>query len=321
MKAHNFRYARAKLMSDEQCKSIHTKGITTTLAHEPTQKFKHKPISGQAKTNKFWTEITRHPGWYLVAFLLSGLPVGFGTIWPTLTHETVPEWLAEHGWPRLLMLVGCWLGGVAIIAIVIIVRSYITTRRARDGAIADRYQTNGAPKLVGRIDCLEVDVNWDTEHFGVDQENECLLKVVFTLSATLLNESAASTTISGFQLRVLWTNGDTGAAVLPVEEYAVRYSIPRSEEWGYEARLRRLVGFRQNVEITNTNHQSGDLRFLARGIPSAPESTDEKPIIRDDVSIRLEALDRKLERHKIYEGTWHGLPDCGSIERHHLVVV
>ena len=58
-----------------------------------------------------------------------------------------------------------------------------------------------------------------------------------------------------------------------------------------------------------------DLRFLARAIPSAPESSDERPIVRDDVIFKLEALDRKRERHKIYEGTWNGLPECGSVER------
>jgi hypothetical protein len=268
------------------------------------------------KTNRFWTEIKKHPGWYLVAFLLSGLPVGIGTIWPTLTHETVPEWLAEHGWPRLLTLVECWLGAVAVIAIVIIVRSYLTTRRVHDDAMADHYQTNAAPKLAGRVDCLEVEVSWDTEHFGIDQENKCLLKVTLTLRATLLNESSASTTISGFQLHVLWKGGHVLATELPVENYSVTRSIPRSDgEWGYEPVSRRLLPFRKDIEITKTNHQEGDLRFFARAIPSAPESTDERPIVRDDVIFRLEALDRKRGRHKIYEGTWNGLPECGSIVR------
>lgn len=174
---------------------------------------------------------------------------------------------------------------------------------------------NAEPRLAGRIDCVELDLTWDTENFGVEQQNECRLKATFTLRVTLWNESAAPTTVLGFMLRVLWQNGDHLAVALPVENYSIRYSVPRSEDWGYETKHRRLVAFRQDVEITNTNHQSGDLRFLARSIPSAAESTDERPIVRDDVFFRLEVLDRKRERHKIYEGTWEGLLDCGSIER------
>jgi len=47
----------------------------------------HRPIY-----NEVWAEIKQHRGWYFLAFLLGGLPVGIGTIWPTLTRETVPEW-------------------------------------------------------------------------------------------------------------------------------------------------------------------------------------------------------------------------------------
>ena len=171
---------------------------------------------------------------------------------------------------------------------------------------------NAEPKLAGRIDCLEVDQAWDTENFGIDEENKCRLKASFTLRVTLWNESAAPTTVLGFRLHVLWTNGHHQAVELPVENYSVRYSLPRSEEWGYETKHRRLVAFRQDVEITNTNHQSGDLRFLARQIPS---ESSEQASVRKDVIFRLEALDRKGQAHKIYEGTWEGLPACGSIER------
>jgi hypothetical protein len=129
--------------------------------------------------------------------------------------------------------------------------------KGRDGTIADRYQTNAAPKLVGHIDSLEVDVNWDTEHFGVDQENKCLLKVTFTLRATLLNESAAPTTISGFQSHVLWKHGHLLGTELPVEDYSVTRRIPRSDgEWGYETVSRRL----RPVESCSSN--SNELLIL-----------------------------------------------------------
>lgn len=88
----------------------------------------------RAESNRklhIWTEIKKHRGWYFVAVLLSALPVGFATIWPTLTHETVPEWLAQHGWPRLPTLLIAWIAVVAIIALVIVARSAQTALRAQ----------------------------------------------------------------------------------------------------------------------------------------------------------------------------------------------
>jgi len=184
-----------------------------------------------------------------------------------------------------------------------------------EGQLEAEKAKNAEPRLVGRIDCLEVEINWDSENFGVHEENTCLLKASFTLHVTLRNESVNSTTVSGFRLYVLWTNGHHQAIELPVDKYSVKYSLPRSEEWGYETKRRGLVAFRQDVEITNANHQSGDLRFFARQIPSASESSNERPIVCSDAIFRLEALDRKGQSHKIYEGTWEGLPGCGSIER------
>ncbi len=266
---------------------------------------------------KVWMTIRQHRGWVilgsLLIFLLWGFPLGIATAWPALVRDkTLPEWLAANGWRSLTTLTIAWITLAALVTLVGVVSIIVLSLRDRSGLSKD---DNAQPTLVGRIDCLEVDIDWDTELFGVHEENKCLLKASFTLRVALWNESAAPTTISGFQLRVLWEGGHDLAAELPVENYSVRYSIPRSEEWGREMKCRRLVAFRQDVEITNTNHQTGDLRFLARAIPSASESSDERPIVRDDVIFRLEALDRKRERHKIYEGTWNGLPECGSVER------
>lgn len=87
----------------------------------------------QTSKNSFrqdvWAEIKKHKGWYVVAFLLGGLPVGIATVWPTITHETVPEWLAQNGLPRLSTLVIGWVAIAAIIALVIVIRSCINARR------------------------------------------------------------------------------------------------------------------------------------------------------------------------------------------------
>ena len=67
-------------------------------------------------------EIRSHR-WYLFTFPLWGLPVAFATIWPTLTHKSIPEWLADHNWPKLSILIMVWCSWPVVIAISIVVRS------------------------------------------------------------------------------------------------------------------------------------------------------------------------------------------------------
>lgn len=70
------------------------------------------------------TEIAKHRGWYIFAFIAWGLPVGVAAIWPMLVRdETLQEWLAANGWPRLTTLVMGWLAGLCVIALVIVARS------------------------------------------------------------------------------------------------------------------------------------------------------------------------------------------------------
>jgi hypothetical protein len=93
---------------------------------------KQKPITKrrpQRSQIKIWSEVKKHKGWYLVAFILGGLPVGIATIWPTLTDKKVPQWLAENGLPRLTTLVIAWVAIAAIIALVIVARSCQTAMR------------------------------------------------------------------------------------------------------------------------------------------------------------------------------------------------
>lgn len=73
-----------------------------------------------------WAEIKRHPGVYLLIFLLSGLPIYIATLWgPFMGSKPIPEWLSENGWPRLRWLVAGWGVAALIIASVIVVRSWL----------------------------------------------------------------------------------------------------------------------------------------------------------------------------------------------------
>lgn len=76
-----------------------------------------------------WAEIKRHPGVYLLIFLLSGLPIYVATLWgPLVGSKTIPEWLAENGWPRLRTLFAAWVIAALILAVVILVRSWLNAK-------------------------------------------------------------------------------------------------------------------------------------------------------------------------------------------------
>ncbi|HEY6803870.1 MAG TPA: hypothetical protein VI306_09855 [Pyrinomonadaceae bacterium] len=98
--------------------------------HVPTASPPRSKLSKKRRVEvRIWDEIRQNKGWYIVFFLLGGLPVGFAQIWPTLTDKKVPQWLAEHRWPSLTTLVAAWVAIAAIITLVIVVRSSLTTLR------------------------------------------------------------------------------------------------------------------------------------------------------------------------------------------------
>jgi hypothetical protein len=105
-----------------------------------------------------WAQVKRHRGWYFLAFLMGGLPIGFATVWPTLTHETVPEWLVKRGWPDLTTLLGGWLAVAFVVILVIIVQA---THRRKTHAINDR-SINGHRSSTGisSVQLAEAESEW-----------------------------------------------------------------------------------------------------------------------------------------------------------------
>lgn len=99
----------------------------------------------------------------------------------------------------------------------------------KEGALALEKARNAEPKLAGRIDCLDHNVAWDLEYYGVDKAMPLKLKVTFALNVSLWNETAAATTVSDFTLWVLWQEGQYQADKLPVQGYSVERGFPRSE--------------------------------------------------------------------------------------------
>jgi hypothetical protein len=134
------------------------------------------------------------------------------------------------------------------------------------------------------------------------------------MSVTAWNESAVPTTVSGFTLELVFEQVRYTMKQMPVKGYSATRIIEHSAflEGQDKTILEELTEFPSDIEITNTRHQPGWLRFVSRELPS--EAHEKKDDFKRAVTMELCALDRKRQPHKIYEGTLE-LPSCGPIER------
>lgn len=172
---------------------------------------------------------------------------------------------------------------------------------------------NAEPKLVGRIECLNFHTDWNFEDFttagGMPVDGYLLMHM------TLRNESAVATTASGFTLDLVYKGVRYKMKRMSLEEgLFISRVVEHSAFLEFRDRTidEKLTEFPSNVEITNTIHQPGWLRFVSRELPS--ETHEKTADFIKAVTLELCALDRKRQPHKIYEGTLD-LPSCGPIER------
>ena len=181
------------------------------------------------------------------------------------------------------------------------------TIQVLQNALEQEQARNARARLVGDIICLDVKPNLDTT--GIEVHHDCFL----TLSVLVRNDSTAATMVSGFALDLLWQGEEYPGVREPIDGYHVqRYSRePAPWETKHKVRYDELIGFPYNQEITNTNHQTGWLRFSVGSVPLAAAKDGR---LVDAVNVRLVALDSRRERHVIYEGTTK-LASCGSITR------
>ncbi|MDX6577867.1 MAG: hypothetical protein QOE96_3820 [Blastocatellia bacterium] len=178
--------------------------------------------------------------------------------------------------------------------------------------LADEQAKNAEPNLVGQINCLGQEACWNVASYT--ESEGMLLDVYLVIDVTLSNEGAP-TTVRKFNLKLIRAGVNYDATTLPIEDYCVTRTLPPpigvNDGFGLEKWKEPLTSFPYDSEVTNTNHKSGWLRFFVRGVP--PKAGNE-PIIHEDISLELSAIDRKGRPHKIYEGAWN-LPPCGAIER------
>jgi hypothetical protein len=71
--------------------------------------------------------VQRYPiraGGIIVGFLVFTVPIGIFTAWPTFVKDkTIPQWLAERGWPEPFILFVLWVicsFGLALIVVILL---------------------------------------------------------------------------------------------------------------------------------------------------------------------------------------------------------
>jgi len=155
-----------------------------------------------------------------------------------------------------------------------------------------------AQKLTGRI----VTLNIETCAHSDDEMDDLDCYLTFFLSVT--NESDMPTIVNGFKLKLLWAGKDYDAVREsgPLDSYFSQ-RIERRHGDGkssHEEEWKALTDFPANSEITNTNSVEGWLRFCVGRFPVEAMLSDQ--FFHKDVRMKLHALDRKRDRHTLYDG-------------------
>ena len=158
--------------------------------------------------------------------------------------------------------------------------------------------------LKARIMCLRVDTQIDAKDVGLDCQ--------FTMSIHLRNDGVIPTTVTGFDFFATWNGVDCEARQIQgLNEYHLKSFRPSDigSQSVHMDEYEDLFDFPLPCEITTTGSQPGWLRFFIRRFPlEAGRHTG----LKDDVVIRLVAIDRKGDPHVVYKGP---LPEgeCGPI--------
>jgi hypothetical protein len=166
--------------------------------------------------------------------------------------------------------------------------------------LLDEERTRSAkPSLAGRITCVNIRAipNTYIETLNPTVEHD----YVITINLSVTNDSAMAAVATRFELTV---NGFE-ATELPADKCAVRRKIKIPGGPPHHVKREPLTPFPLNVEVTNTTHQTGWLRFLVgliRGLHVDPTS-----------GIKLTVFDHRNEPHVIYEGPIGQFPECGTI--------
>lgn len=160
--------------------------------------------------------------------------------------------------------------------------------------------------LKARIMCLRVDTQLVGKIRGLDSQ--------FTMSIHLRNDGTIPTTVTGFDFFATWNGIDyEGRQIQGLNEYHLKSFRPSDigSQSVHTDEFEDLFDFPLPCEITTIGSQPGWLRFF---IGRLPLEAGRRSGLKEEVVIRLVALDRKGEPHIVYKGP---LPpgECGPIEK------
>jgi hypothetical protein len=241
--------------------------------------------------------------WGLFVFLVFALPIGVFSIWGSFEKDkTIPQWLAERGWPSVSQIAVPYVIGAAVVSFLF----YL--------ALTAHSKRRERPKLYGEIICIEDDVRLDR----VDGDYDCFI----TLCVEVRN-SATPTSIPTFSLDLWLGEQDHPGTHEPLDGYYVQTwgREPGDERSKHKIRTNPLKDFPCGEEITDTNYKNGWLRFSFGSLP--PEMVRGGDHLAKEVIVHLVALDNQRKPHTIYKGTLFKGPvermaGCGKIVRREL---
>jgi hypothetical protein len=165
-------------------------------------------------------------------------------------------------------------------------------------------ERNKRARLVGRIVCLSIETHSNTWHeiFSGEYPKDCIM----TLHLSVTNDTDVAATAIRVELSLIWNETVYPCAEMPIIRGFLKRvtrrpgGSPRRVEW------EPFKPFPLNIEITNTTHQEGWLKFWVGPIQDLR--------IDDTTGLRLVVFDHRNEPHTIYEGPVNPIPACGEIK-------
>jgi hypothetical protein len=224
----------------------------------------------------------------LFASLIGVLLTVFG-FWGNLVEKdkSIPQWFGERGWPNMIVVVGLYLVGALVVAILF----YLLCRRI------DR------PKLKGEIECVNIDACL-TRKFS-DTVYDCFV----TLRVTAQAKNDLSSVARRWELELLWQGEEYLGTEQEVDQYEAKdlHAHPTPNGTVHEIGWKRLTAFPTNELITESIPKTGWLRFKVASLPV--DAVADNNLSRA-VVLRLKAFDGDNKPHLIYGHTVWKLADC-----------
>jgi hypothetical protein len=243
--------------------------------------------------------------WLIVLLFYMAVCLWFYWAWHTERIGRLRSWLL-YTYPRMF-LVALIIGG-AVIGAAAGAGLWVVNRNEQRMKVApEPTQEQSAEKhkagLVGRIICLNAETHANTEHEIF--RGEYPRDFIVTINVSVTNDSTLPATATKFELSLIANDKVHSCVELPISKD--KSFIKRSTRMPGGMRKIKwepLTPFPLNIEIANTTHQSGWLKFWAGPIPT---------LSLDAAELTLIVYDHRNEPRVIYHGPIRQPSACGEI--------